>query len=183
MAPARELRVRHDRRKELRTRLKQPDVLCVEAPRLHRLDDEDADRDALDDERRSEQRLEALLARLGEVSEVRVAARVLDRHGLAALRGPAHEAFAEAERHVTHRTGVEPPRRAQRDVPEVRVGQVDGAHVGIEALRHQLDDVRKCLFEIVRTRDDLRDVRQKRDAVRNDGLRRWARPPQDQSSW
>ncbi len=60
---------------------------------LDGLDHDHADHGALDDERRREQRREALLSGLGEIAVARVLAGVLDRDRLAALGGEADEAL------------------------------------------------------------------------------------------
>ena len=56
---------------------------------------------------------------------------------------------------------VQTDRRAQGQLSEIRAGEIDRADVGIEPLRHQVGDVGKRLLQIVRTRNDLGNVRQK----------------------
>jgi hypothetical protein len=67
-------------------------------------------------------------------------------------------------------------------VPEVGADQVDRADVRVEPLRDEIDDVAERLAEVVRTRDDPRDVREQTFAVgngralRDDGRTRLAYP-------
>ena len=71
-----QLRVHHDRREELGAGLQQLDVRLVEARGSTRLMHDHADGDAPHDQRRGQQRLEALLAGLGEVRSCGCARRV-----------------------------------------------------------------------------------------------------------
>jgi len=50
-----------------------------------------------------------------------------------------------------------------------RIGQIKGARVCIEALGDEFDDIAQGLIETVRSRYDLGNIGQKRDAVRNGG--------------
>ena len=50
-----------------------------------------------------------------------------------------------------------------------RIGQIEGARVCIEALGDEFNDIAQGLIETVRSRYDLRNIGQKRDAVRNGG--------------
>jgi hypothetical protein len=71
--------------------------------------------------------------------------------------------------HLTHGIRVEADRRFQREFVGARVGQVERARVRVEALGDEFDDVAQGLIEAVRSRDDLGNIGQQRDAVRNGG--------------
>ena len=74
--------------------------------------------------------------------------RVGERHRLAAFGDVADEPLAECEAHAADRAAREAHRRGQDQVPEVGADQVDRAHVRVEALRDEIDDVAERLAEI-----------------------------------
>jgi hypothetical protein len=71
--------------------------------------------------------------------------------------------------HLAHGSRVEADRRLQREFVGARIGQVEGTRVRVEALGDEFDDIAQCLIEAVRSRDDLGNIGQQRDAVRNGG--------------
>ncbi len=78
--------------------------------------------------------------------------------GLAALRRHADEALAEGQPDVADGLGVEADRGAERQMTEIGVRQIERTDIRVEALGHEVDDVRQRLLEVVRPRDDLGDV-------------------------
>jgi len=93
--------------------------------------------------------------------------RVVAHDGLAAQRGEPDQALAERELHATDRLAIETVGRRQRQTREIGLDQVDGARVRVEPLADEVDDVAECLVQIVRARDDLGDIREQCDAIRN----------------
>src|SRR5439155_5958245 len=77
------------------------------------------------------------------------------------------QAVAERELHATDRLAIETVGRRQRQTREIGLDQVDGARVRVEPLADEVDDVAECLVQIVRASDDLGDVREQCDAIRN----------------
>jgi hypothetical protein len=71
--------------------------------------------------------------------------------------------------HLAHGSRVEADRRLQREFVGARIGQVEGTRVRVEALGDEFDDIAQGLIEAVRSRDDLGNIGQQRDAVRNGG--------------
>jgi GTP cyclohydrolase II len=71
--------------------------------------------------------------------------------------------------HLLHGFRVEADRRFQREFAGGDIGQIERAVVRIEALGDEFDDIAQGLAEAVRSRDDLGDIGQQRDAVRNGG--------------
>ena len=67
----------------------------------------------------------------------------------------------EPQLHLADRVAEEAHRRAQGETVEVGAAQAQRAHVGVEPLGDQIDDVVQGLAQVVRARDDLGDVRQK----------------------
>ena len=106
-----QLCVHHHRCHQARTNLEHVGIFAVEAASLHRLHHQDSDDPLLDLHRRGHQRLEAVLAGFGEVLEVRVVAGMCRGNGFPLLGRQAHEPFAEAQAHMTHRPGIEAYRR------------------------------------------------------------------------
>jgi hypothetical protein len=64
---------------------------------------------------------------------------------------------------------VKADRRFEREPVGVRIGQIDRARVRVEALGDEVNDVAQGLAEAVRSRDDLSNVGQQCNAVRNRG--------------
>jgi hypothetical protein len=64
---------------------------------------------------------------------------------------------------------VEADRRFQPEFIGARIGQIQRARVRIEALGDEVDDIAQGLIETMRSRDDLGNIGQQRDAVRNGG--------------
>jgi hypothetical protein len=94
----------------------------------------------------------------------------VDGHdGLAGCRSQPHQALAIGKRHLAHRIRIESDRRFQREFAGAGVGQIEGTRVCVEALGDEFDDVAQGLTEAMRSRDDLGNVGQQRDAVRNGG--------------
>jgi hypothetical protein len=62
---------------------------------------------------------------------------------------------------------MESDRRLQREFIRGRIGQIERARIGVESLGDELDDISQGLTETVRSRNDLGDIGQQRDAVRN----------------
>jgi hypothetical protein len=79
----------------------------------------------------------------------------------------SHQAFTDRKLHAPDRLAVEADRGAQGELGEIRADQIDRASVRIQTLRDQIDDIGQRFVEVVRTGDDLGDVGQKCDAVRN----------------
>jgi hypothetical protein len=75
--------------------------------------------------------------------------------------------LAVGEGNLVHGIRVEADRRLQREFVGARIGQVERARVRVEALGDEVDDVAQRLTKAVRSRYDLGDVGQQRDAVRN----------------
>jgi len=62
---------------------------------------------------------------------------------------------------------VQADRRFERERAGRVIAQIERAGIRIEPLGDQLDDIAEGLAEAVRSRDDLGNVGQQRDAVRN----------------
>ena len=62
------------------------------------------------------------------------------------------------DREVTARPLIEAVGRAECQVLQICVGQIDGTNICIQTLGDQIDDIRQRLVEIVRSRYDLRDI-------------------------
>jgi hypothetical protein len=71
--------------------------------------------------------------------------------------------------HLVHSIRVEADRRLQPQFLGARIGQIEGARIRIEAFGDQFDDIAQGLVETVRSRNDLGNIGQKRDTVRNGG--------------
>jgi hypothetical protein len=48
--------------------------------------------------------------------------------------------------------------RFESQIVEMGLGQVDGAHIGVQTLGDQFYDVAQSVVEAVRSRDDLGDI-------------------------
>ena len=57
--------------------------------------------------------------------------------------------------------------RAQRKAGKVRPAEVEGTDVGIQPRRDQADHVVKGFAQVMGTRDDLRNIREECDSIRN----------------
>jgi hypothetical protein len=74
---------------------------------------------------------------------------VLDRDRLAPLGRQPDEALADGELDLSHGADIQTDGRREHQLLALEVEGVDGAHVGVEALRHELGDVGERLLEIV----------------------------------
>jgi hypothetical protein len=92
---------------------------------------------------------------------VGIEAGVLGRNRLAALGRQAHQALPEGNTHVAHGASLETDGGAQGQMLEVRISQVDRADIRFQPLDHQTDDIIERLLQIVRSGDNLGDVRKK----------------------
>ena len=155
-----QLGVDDDRREQLGAGLEQHGVVIVETARLPTLDDQHPNRPSLHHQRCCNERFEPLFTRLGEVLVRGISARVFDRDRLATLSRQTHQALPESQSHAAHGTRDQTDRRAQRQMGEVGVSQVDAANIRIQPLGDQICDIRERFPEVVRPGDDLRDVGQ-----------------------
>ena len=147
------------------------------------LNRENPDRHTSNDQRHRHERLEAFLTGLGEVSVIGMLARVLDDDRLAALRCQPDESLSEAQFDPTHRFPVKSHRGTEPQAVQIRAGQqIDRTDVGVEALGHEVDDVAERLIQVVGARDDLGDIGQECDAIRNDRPPAGGRPCPSQES-
>ena len=121
---------------------------------------------------------ELLLPGLGEVAVLGMRGRVHHRHGLAALGGVTDESLSEGETNLVECALVQTDGGSELQVLEVGLGQVDRADVGVQALGDEIDDVVQGLVQVVRPRDDSRDIRKQRVSVRN-GTPLVCRPPKE----
>jgi hypothetical protein len=95
---------------------------------------EHADRDIAHDERRRHQRREAILARLGKETELRMLLGVFDGERRSRFGDEPDESFAHGKVHLSDGFGCETAGGAQRESLASGIGQVDRAHVRIESL-------------------------------------------------
>jgi hypothetical protein len=160
-------RIHHDRRDQLRAGLEQIDLVRLERAALDGLDHEHADRHAAHEQGHRHERGEPLLARLREVFVVRVVLGVVADHGRTSQRRETDQPLAERELHAPDRLAVEAVGRGQGQTREVGLDQIDRAGVCVEPLADEIDHVAERLVQIVRARDDLGDVREECDAIRN----------------
>jgi hypothetical protein len=56
-------------------------------------------------------------------------------------------------------------------VLEIRIAQIDRADIRLQPPGHQIDDIVQSLLQIVRPRENLGDVSQKRNTIGNGDLR------------
>jgi hypothetical protein len=96
-----------------------------------------------------------------------VALGVVAHDGRPQLRGEADQALAERELDAPDRLAVQAVGGREREQLEVGLDEVDRARVGVEPLADQVDDVAQRLVQIVRARDDLSDVGEQCDAIRD----------------
>jgi hypothetical protein len=92
---------------------------------------------------------------------------MLRHDGSARLRREADETLAVRKAYLADGLAVEADGRGERQVTEVRLGQVDRARIGVETFRDEVDDVPEGLPQVVRPRDNLCDVGEQGNAIRN----------------
>jgi hypothetical protein len=91
----------------------------------------------------------------------------LDHDGRALLGGQPDEALADGELHTPDGLAVQADGGRECEAREIRLDQVDRTHVRVETLGDELDHVLQRLVEIVRARDDLGDIGEEGDPIRN----------------
>jgi hypothetical protein len=151
-----------------------PHVLLAEPAGFRRLHDEHALQDAAVRDRHAEKRAIGILARVLEILEPRMRARVLDDDRTNLLGDESDQPFGEPHAHAPDTVGPQANRAGQHQARTIGFEQVDGTDVGGKPAVNQVDDVGQRLGGVAVTRDQLRDVvgrqRQGAQLLRREGV-------------
>ena len=143
----------------------QADLVGGELAAAQRLHDQHAERRAPLEHGHAEERVVALLVRLGEELEARVHRRVGYRDRLHGLDDEAGQALADQHAHAADRAVLEAGGRPQRERRRALVEQVDRARLGTHALGDHLDDAVERLLQVLGLADQGADVLEEAQAV------------------
>ncbi len=164
---------------ELRRERDQERLLgLVEAPRLGLLHDQHAEHAPMVDDRDPEERVERLLADLGQIAVVGMARRRLEIDRLRAQAHQAHEALGAPERETPHHLLVQPLGRREDEALARGVGEVDRADLGAHRRAHAPHDDPQRARQVRRRVDVLDDAAQRverRHRISSRGPGDWAR--------
>ena len=156
-------RLAHHRR-DLRGRLGQHlDFVVRESARLDRLHHQNALQNSAIDQRHAEKGLVGLFARFAEILEARMILDLLDGHRLHLFGHQAREPFVQRHPQRADALRAQSDRRGQHQIGAVRLQQVGGANIGLEALGDQRDHVHQRLRRLAALRRKIADFLQRQN--------------------